>query len=719
MWKFTAAHLLALSLVAGAHPLFAAEEQEKTSEQTEESTEIYDEYVVTASKKKEKRLQAPATIENVSQEDLKRSGGLTYYDTAGQAKGVDMVNAGLNHTRLAGRGFAESYKTRMLYMVDGRLAQLPGGGIPQANLSPTVDLDIQSIEILLGPATALYGPDATGGALNVITKTPWDESGFALSQKLGDQSTSETQLRYADTSDSGRWGWKLTGLYLTGDDYETNNYFIAGGGANQTQVTPEQLDELVAAGLAFPESALTDYDVRSRRTEASVYYRQGDFKATLLYGKAENDGFIMTGVGRNRVESWIQEHYQLELSGAHWYVRYTETSNEAGETYSIQQVPDALAAGLSLEEAKLATRFVDFSEMTDLDARYNRDVGDFSLITGISQRSYSPDSGGTYLPDGPGQGEPIELDEFGAYVQADYRAINDQLRFTAAIRYDDADDFDAEWSPKLGLTYNWSTQHVRLSFNQAHRNPIIVERYIDFMNGLVRGNLLGFDLLDAEGQIIGSVPKLSPEKAEAFEVGYRGAFGGIFAIDAVAHYTKYDNFISSTLVLASPAPGGTVLDRRTGEQVPFLLTFFNYGEAEAEGLDLGFDYFASDRLHLRLSGSYIGLQSFESNAAAPDLSFNTPTHKYKLHLNLVDNFWEGDFINIAARHVRGYDYDSGNWAGRIEPFTFVDLAAGYEWREMETTFKLSAVNLFDSDDPQLIGAPVVERSFFVEAAKRF
>ena len=78
-------------------------------------------------------------------------------------KGIDFSDAGIGDQRISARGFATQFNSRMITMVDGRIATLPGNGLPQGNLLPQSGLDMKAVEVVVGPASALYGPNAHSG----------------------------------------------------------------------------------------------------------------------------------------------------------------------------------------------------------------------------------------------------------------------------------------------------------------------------------------------------------------------------------------------------------------------------------------------------------------------------------------------------------------------------------------------------------------------------
>ena len=699
----------------------AQTDSEDSSEK--EGVSISEEMVVSASRKAEKKLEAPSTIETFTDEDILLSSSTTFSGAAANMKGVDFANGGLALQKISARGFSSSYSSRMLSMVDGRLATLPGAGLPQGNLGTVSSLDIKTIEVVLGPASALYGANASAGVFNVITKNPWDEEGLAVNLKGGEQSLFDAQLRYAGISSDGRWGWKVTGQFMEGDEFDSDNIFFANG-QNQTLYTSTlseseaqaAINAEFAAGTAFRERDLTSFDVSSKKYEVNGYYRNDAILASVTYGWAENDSFGTTNLGRNRIQGWEVEYYNAEITAPHFYFQYTKTENFAGETYSIQNVPGGLVAGVPFEDvisSPALAGFFDASAMEDVEVQTNWSFGDLDLVAGVSYRNYEPDSGATYLDDFRDENgnviRDISKEETGAYLQLDYRTMEEKLRFTGAVRYDDSSEYDAETSPKFAVTYTPNSNHsIRLNHNRAHRDPAIIENHLFFFGGIARGNLNGYTVRDAEGNET-AFPSLVPEIVDTTEVGYRGVWGGSFVFDGVVYSSKYENFISPLQTIAHPAFGTVAIDNATGEEIPFLLTYLNYGEADVEGLDLGLDYYYGSKFNMSVSYGYQNLKSFTNPTNIPDLPFNTPKNKYKASFNFFDIGLDNTFASLQARHTDEYAYSSGRWNGVIQANTIADMALGYKWKDQDMVFKLSVSNLFDSDKTELIGVPAIPR----------
>jgi len=705
--------------------VLAQENEQTEKEETVEGTDIVVQQVVTASRKPEKRLESPATIEIVDATAIFQAPATAFSGALAQVKGIDFANGGINLQKISTRGFSSSYNSRMLTMVDGKLSTLPGAGLPQGGLSSVSPLDIKAMELVLGPAGALYGPNTTAGVLNILTKDPWDEDGFSAALKGGEQSLVDAQIRMAKQFDN-RWGFKLTAHYLDADEFSSQNVFDYLG-QNQTSYGSESaIEEAIASGLAYHEEDLVDdFTVTSSKFELTGYYK-GDYATlSLNYGWSENDGFGVTNLGRNRIEGWEIETFQFRASAPHWFFSVSRTEEDAGDTYSIQNVPGGLVQGLTLDQAQEAAKFIDKSSLTDYEFQANWQWQDLEIIGGASYREYDPSSEGSFLddiPDASGNLNDISRDETGLYVQLDYRALKDRLRFVAAGRYDDFSEFESQFSPKFGMTYQAGNHHLRANYMTSYRAPEIIETHLYFFGGIARGNLNGYTIIDPTGTVLSEVSPLEPEEVETFELGYRGIFGENFLFEAVAYNSDYDNFISPLVLVANGATAFAVNPENDpispGGLNPLLFTYLNYGKAEIEGFDLGFDWYY-DHLTIKASVGYANLKTFENTTSIPDIPFNTPEMKYKAQFTWTDIPWENTFFTAGGRKNNTYDYLSGRWAGTLKDTFFMDVAAGYTIPSQQMTFKLSWTNALHSEKTELLGAPASPSFVTFEISKKF
>ncbi len=707
-----------------------------------------DEVVVTGSKRQEKFLEAPVQVETVSEADLGRAGGSTYWSALSTLKGIDFGRVGVNGQALSMRGFGNNFNTRVLQLKDGRVAQLPGTGLPQGNFLPTSALDVKRVEVVVGPASALYGPNAHAGVVHLLTKNPWDESGLSLDVRGGQENLVDFNGRAAGMIGEDL-GWKITGQYMSATDYRPPN----GGPDADASDSTHFYDE----NALFNEPELVrSYDIESVRAEGHLYYRFGDgWEVSGGYGFSENDNFGVTNSGRNRILDWRVQYQTLRLTGDHWFLQATHTSNDAGETYQVNGVASgaatiyrqALAGGASPAQARRQAldqlpmlreenRFVDKGELWDSELQYRNSFevggGTMDLVAGGQYRRRLPDSEGTFLVDA--QGQDLGETEGGGYLQLDYRPTP-RLRVNAAARLDGHSEYQLQLSPKAAVVYTVAPHHnVRVSVNRAFKAPTVLNRNLFLQTpgfGRVsRGNSDGFVVRrgpTSEAEVVRRIEQLRPEEVNSVEVGYKGVFGRRLFVNVVAYNAWYTDFISPLTNVANPArPSEPTFGFQNGELVAgsgFLWTYVNFGEATVRGLDLGTRLTVGERLALFGNISLIELSHFEEESVVQPLPLNTPNVKIKGGATVQNVGLDGAFVSLSGRWKSAYEFRSGFWNsakfyddGAVPSRGTVALTVGYSVPETGLELKASATNLFDTTTPDVLGAPKTGRMLWVSAS---
>lgn len=690
----------------------------------EPRTFLGDEVVVTGSRRAEKVLDSPVNIQAVSADQLQESGGGSFLSALSNLKGVDFVDAGINSQGISARGFNNHFNTRMLSMTDGRVAQLPGTGLPQGNFLPTSQLDVQSIEVIVGPASALYGPNAHTGVVNVITKDPWNESGIALDLRGGENDLFDINMRAAGTVNDA-FGWKVTGQYLTATDFQPE----------RTEDSAAQPAPHYYSGFFEGDLIDNDYSIESIRAEGSLYYRfADDWMLEGSFGFSENDNLGLTNTGRNRILGWQVNYQNIQLSSSNWYAQFTRTGNDAGDTYQIDGLGGAALAliaddqnninslgDVDLPALREANRFVDKGELLDSEVQYSNEIGSLEFVTGAQLRQYNPDSEGTFLADGAG--EDISATEIGGYAQADYY-IGENLRLNAAARVDDHSTYGTQFSPKAALVYTVAPENnIRIGYNRAFKSPTVLESHL-LIDQVLRGNADGYTLQDADGNVVDEIDPLSPEEVNSIELGYKGQLGNQLFVDAVLYNSWYTDFISP---LSPVADGVNVIAfEPDGTPVGPLFTYTNFGEATVRGVELGLNYFASEQFNLSGNVTWTDLSSFESGDANEDLELNVPEVKLKGSATMRNVGFDNYSISLSGRWQSAYTFQAGNWNSEVLledgeiPARFVaDLSVNYSVPQAGVDLQLSVSNLFNNEGSDVLGGPVRDRLIWVGATYRF
>ncbi len=701
------------------------------------------EVVVSASKQPEKLLESPTTIERVSQEELETTGGNTFMSAFSNLKGVNYNNAGINTQLVSARGFNSSFNTRLLFMIDGRLATLGATGLPQGNFLPASKIDVESMEVVLGPASALYGPNSGSGVINVTTKDPWDDSGVTVASRVGNQSLSDLTFRVAGTVNDA-FGWKVTGQFMGAVDFkpkrENNLHFY------RTDVT-----DTGDPSNIFESDVVEDYDVGAKKINGSLYYRLGDWTVSGKYGWSSTSQFSLTSNGRNRIEDWKVNYQSLTVSSDNWYAQVTRNGNEAG-SYQLNQVVTAVQSTVDqgvplslipVEDIREAVAFVDDTEIYDSELQYNNTFGNLDLVAGLNYRNMLPESKGTYLADGGG--EDISRELFGGYAQLKYDVLPDKLELVAAARVDENTDYDTQLSPKGSIVYTVAEGHnVRATYNRAFTSPTILQShaYIPVPNAfaqgyalLIKGNIDGYTVQDANGDVVRTISPVDPEEVNSMELGYKGVFGKKLFVDIVGYYSWYQNFVGTQIInIDDPTytayqNGNPVMVE--GSNLTAVQTYVNYGEAEVQGLDVGLNYYFNDRYSMSASMSTIKLASFTKEPGRSDLPLNTPPLKIKGGFT-AKNFFNSStftepFIKINGRWRDSYEYVSGYWNSNVLldddgnpdnteelPSKFeLDLSLGFDILDTGFSLQGSVNNILDTEKVDLLGTPAMGRTYWL------
>ena len=136
---------------------------------------------VTAKKRQQKVTEAPASVEIVSNRDIRRQSTTNIGSYLKGLKGVDFTSSGINNYSISVRGFNSSFTSRLLTLTDGRIASIPALRVINYSTIPQSTDDIEKMEVVLGPATALYGANAHSGVVNIISKSPAESEGLTMS----------------------------------------------------------------------------------------------------------------------------------------------------------------------------------------------------------------------------------------------------------------------------------------------------------------------------------------------------------------------------------------------------------------------------------------------------------------------------------------------------------------------------------------------------------
>jgi len=186
-----------------------------------------DEYVVTASRRRERIEDAPAAISVISKKEIRRESNTNLGDYLKGTKGIDFTQSGIDSYNMTARGFNSSFSSRLLTLTDGRMANVPSLRLTAYNVIPVSFDDVEQIEVVLGPSSALYGPNAHSGVLNIVTSSPLRSQGTKFNFQTGYLNQSNTRplekYTFRTAHKFNNFGVKISAVALTGEDWRHYN----------------------------------------------------------------------------------------------------------------------------------------------------------------------------------------------------------------------------------------------------------------------------------------------------------------------------------------------------------------------------------------------------------------------------------------------------------------------------------------------------------------
>ncbi|MEM6378606.1 MAG: carboxypeptidase-like regulatory domain-containing protein, partial [Bacteroidota bacterium] len=252
----------------------------------EEGFILGQEVVISASRRAEKLQEAPSAVSIISSEDVSASGGaVSPIRALINTPGVELQQQTGQRINLALRGSSGVFATNVFPMLDYRSLISPGLEFFDSQNSPINNIDIERIEVVLGPGSALYGPDVTTGVVHFISKDPFRHPGTTVELVYGEMNTLKTSLRHAGHSEDGKFGYKLNARYGSGQD------FALDPNDPDDQIVLSNFQEVIRRGVITPEGAvnpqadgptllttgqLQDPDYWAAAVNGSLYFRPSD-----------------------------------------------------------------------------------------------------------------------------------------------------------------------------------------------------------------------------------------------------------------------------------------------------------------------------------------------------------------------------------------------------------------------------------------------------------
>lgn len=475
--------------------------------------------VVTATSREQPIQDVQASVEVIGPEALRGFAGTTVTEALQYATGVDARPNGTN-TFVAIRGFIANAGNPVLVLVDG-LRRTAKYGTSNLNLIQLED--VERIEVVRGPMSALYGADAAGGVINVITKAPRPGDAFGGSARLLFGATDDGQRDTVIAGATLRAGTERTGHRLsfekrgralfrypetpayTADLARIDEQFLTYDGVlalapqHQLALTLEYLDQDDTAPARTTRPPVTDFTGYERERR--------------LFGALRYTGAVGPGV--------------LNVDAAHG-------RSDASTTRSFPTIETT-----------------DYRQ-TQLQGRYAFDLGAHSIVAGAGAIRDELD---------------VSIVPTVAKTDNVFVLVQDQWRFApdwsvlAGLRHDDFSTFGGATTPRASLAWTPGPLQLRVGYGEAYRAPSALEQYSRF----VRGRFL----------ILGD-PAIQPETSKTWEAAAAWRTPDLSA-EWVLFRSDVSNLIQTTNVPARPGDPAGVTTRSV---------YSNIGQALLKGSEL-------------------------------------------------------------------------------------------------------------------------------------
>ena len=544
--------------------------------------------------------------------------------------------------------------------------------------------------------------------------------------------------------------------------------------------------------LGYSEKTLVDYKAYNFKITGGLYYKiTKDIEASVqaYFGRGTT---INTGSDRYVLKNLQVAQYKLELKSANWFLRGYTTQENSGDSYiattaaiainsawksnsawfqqytgaygaarlglsglgasdqqahqvaravaesgrylpGTQQYIDAFNKAVNTPISQGGAKFTDKTNLYHAEGQYNftKLVKVVDVLAGASYRVYHLNSGGTIFADTKG---PINISEYGAYVQLQKKLLDSMLKLTVSGRYDKNENFKGRFTPRFSALIKIAKDNnIRLSYQVAYRFPSTQDQYLNLqtpkaklIGGLPSFNTLyhfdtdpaytaeSIDNYRASGAALqkASFTAIKPETMNSYEIGYRGYVTKGFLIDAYFYTSSYKSFIGRLSV----GRGQSGIDSNKLRELasPFTTTYYTFAvnspeTIKANGWGLGLEYRFQKKITASVNISGDQLHNVRSGFVT---FFNTPKVRYNVGLSSPAGPKSFGF-NIIYRWQDKVNWESTFGSGEVPSYGTMDGQVSYLVPKAKTLIKLGGSNIFNNYYRSAFGNPYVGALYYI------
>ena len=693
----------------------------------EEQPPVYEEaVVVTASKVEQQIVNAPATMSVVSADVIASTPATNYAELLRSVPGMNITQLSARDYQITMRSASSTLATAQLALLDGRSLYLDFFGFVAWDLVPSNPLELKQIEVIRGPASAIWGANAMNGVINFISKSPRELDGDFVTLGFGafdaDESGGGSEGTGSIFSINGtharamndRWSYKISAGAFSSDAFPRPTGTIPNG-------TGTQYPSFQNTGSTQPKfSTRVDYDAPESR-----------YKLTLEGGYSGTDGMFHTGIGPFDATGVGVGYATMRYSRGGMKFNFF-TNLLRGDATALLAVD---ATGQRIPFA-FDTNTFDW-EFSNVSALGTRNV----LSYGGNYRYNTFDLSIAPLGDNRSEG--------GAYIQ-DEIFFNDYFRWNIGARLDKFGNIDDPmFSPRTALIFKPTADHaIRFSYNKAFRSPSLINNFLDvtivnqvnlgLINPALNGRLFAFPTHAVGNQ------GLVEEATDAVELAYTASIRNRATLSMAVYWmNNIDGIFFSqneryrAVAPPGPPPGwvatlgafgippatalgilevippacASPLAPCTTGGLPAGFTYLNLGEVVNKGFEVGIDGAINRAWNAFANYSY---------QATPDPNFDIseinlpPKNRFNVGFNFSQGRYTGNANINYVDSAFWQDVLDARYHGPTEAYTQVNAAFGVRFASDRVQATLKGVNIFNREIQSHIFGDILRRQVLAE-----
>lgn len=623
-----------------------------------------DTMVVTATRTAMTVKETPSTVEIVDSKKLEQTQAKTLHDALKGALGVNVFNDFQGRSNVSIRG---SESRHVLIMVDGKRL----GGEAAYNSANAWDVDrirmedVERVEIIRGPAGALYGSDAMGGVINVITKTP-------------DKTTADINYEYGWYEDGKGAGYKGN-LYLQGAEGNYSYKINAGLNKNRPYLDPKGSgDSMNFYGKQQPLSLNVGYkfdngnelsvdfskikeDNQKSTTSTTVMVpgKVWQDKVQTIYNDNKRTDYAITYKGSDDKQDWMFRAYK-SVFDKHYTNQNNTRMTMMGKpgAWKLQDPKhDTVKRTLSVIEGKDTFNLSDKNKLT-AGFEYRKDESE-----GTRLKKPNTSLSGSSARDAF---DKADINYMAAYVQDEFRP-NDKWLIIPSVRFDHSDQFSNKLTSNLAATYNAADDvRIKAAIGQGYKTPTVNDLYIFWeMYAANRGS---------KGQFYVGNPDLKPEKSLSYELSVEKDWGDRSTVHLGLFRNEVKDLISTRWTGEYTEQHPDIYPGVTGDMI---MAYENIPEATLQGVELYGSHRIGKDIYLNAGYTFLDAKDKTNGTRLKDRAKHQVTfgvsyqpeniYAWDLSFDLVSNI--GYYFNNGDKSTMG------NFVYETKDFTIANIMA--------------------------------------------